>query len=51
VDLLLCGHHYLVSRAFLRAGGADVYDQAGALIAAADAGQSAASREPIVAAA
>jgi hypothetical protein len=51
VDLLLCGHHYRVSGAALRASGADVYDQAGVLITAGDAEQSAASREPIVAAA
>lgn len=32
VSLLLCGHHYRVSSAALHAIGADVYDQAGALI-------------------
>jgi hypothetical protein len=33
VDLLLCGHHYRVSRAALRAVGATVYDEDGVLIA------------------
>jgi hypothetical protein len=51
VDLLLCGHHYRVSRAALRAVGADVYDRAGALIAAGEDEQALASREPIAAAA
>ncbi len=32
VDLLLCGHHYQVSRAVLQAAGAAVYDRTGALI-------------------
>ncbi len=32
VDLLLCGHHYRVSQAALRAAGAVVYDQKGTLI-------------------
>jgi hypothetical protein len=36
VGLLLCGHHYRVSRAALHAIGADVYDQAGALITAGE---------------
>ena len=31
VDLLLCGHHYRVSRAALLAAGAAVYDQDGVL--------------------
>ena len=29
VDLLLCGHHYRVSQAALRAAGATVYDETG----------------------
>ena len=32
IDLLLCGHHYRVSQAALRAAGANAYDQAGAAI-------------------
>ena len=32
VDLLLCGHHYRVSEAALRAAGATVYDRAGAVV-------------------
>ena len=32
IDLLLCGHHYRVSQAALRAAGATVYDQTGAAI-------------------
>ena len=32
MDLLLCGHHYRVSQAALRAAGATVYDQAGVAI-------------------
>jgi len=40
VDLLLCGHHFRVSQAALRAAGAAVYDQTGLLImaGATDAG-------------
>ena len=34
VDLLLCGHHYRVSQAALRAAGAVVYDEAGVPITA-----------------
>ena len=34
VELLLCGHHFRVSQASLRAAGADVYDKAGLLIMA-----------------
>jgi hypothetical protein len=34
VDLLLCGHHFRVSRAALTAAGATVYDDTGALVAA-----------------
>ena len=33
VDLLLCGHHFRVSRAALTAAGAAVYDNTGALVA------------------
>jgi hypothetical protein len=33
VDLLLCGHHFRVSRAALEAAGAAVYDDTGALVA------------------
>ena len=33
VDLLLCGHHFRVSRAALTAAGAAVYDNSGALVA------------------
>ncbi len=32
IDLLLCGHHYRVSQAALRAAGATAYDQVGAAI-------------------
>ena len=32
VDLLLCGHHYRVSRDALRAAGVAVYDESGLLI-------------------
>jgi hypothetical protein len=41
VDLLLCGHHYRVSEAALRAAGATAYDRVGTLImpAADGAGQ------------
>ena len=34
VDLLLCGHHFRVSRAVLQAAGAAVYDETGLLIMA-----------------
>jgi hypothetical protein len=34
VDLLLCGHHFRVSQAALRAVGAAVYDETGLLIMA-----------------
>ena len=33
-DLLLCGHHYRAGRAALRAAGAAVYDEQGALLEA-----------------
>jgi hypothetical protein len=48
VDLLLCGHHYRASLAALRAAGAGVYDNTGALIMAGEE-QPAASREPAAA--
>jgi hypothetical protein len=32
VDLLLCGHHYLSSKAALAAGGAVVMDETGAIV-------------------
>jgi hypothetical protein len=51
VDLLLCGHHYRISRAALRAIGADVYDQTGTLIRSAAGEQTPASRKPVAAAA
>jgi hypothetical protein len=50
VDLLLCGHHYRVSQAALRAAGAVVYDEFGLLITDRDAGCPAASRPPAAAA-
>ena len=34
VELLLCGHHFRISQASLRAAGADVYDKDGLLIMA-----------------
>ena len=34
VDLLLCGHHYRAGQADLRAAGAAVYDEQGALLEA-----------------
>jgi hypothetical protein len=37
VDLLLCGHHYLVSRAALAAVGAVVIDETGTVLEAAPA--------------
>ena len=47
VDLLLCGHHYRVSQAALRAA---VYDQAGMLITAGATRPQPAGREPAAAA-
>lgn len=44
MDLLLCGHHYRVSHIALRAIGADIYDQAGALIT--DGGGEQSTRRP-----
>ena len=37
VDLLLCGHHYRAGQAALRAAGATVYDERGALLMSAAA--------------
>ena len=48
--LLLCGHHYRASQAALRAAGAAVYDQAGALVAANVTRLQPADREPTAAA-
>jgi len=50
-DLLLCGHHYRASFAALRAVGADVYDQTGALIMTGERERPPARREPAAAAA
>jgi hypothetical protein len=50
-DLLLCGHHYRVSRAALHAAGADVYDKAGVLITTGEGEQPSACREPAATAA
>ena len=50
VDLLLCGHHYRVSRAALRAAGAVAYDEGGLQITDRDVGSPAASsrqRQPL----
>src|SRR5579875_3961000 len=49
VDLLLCGHHYRISRAALRAIGADVYNQHGALIMTGAGEQAPAIPEPALA--
>lgn len=51
VDLLLCGHHYRVSRAALRVIGADIYDKTGTLIPFAAGEQTPANRKPVTAAA
>jgi hypothetical protein len=51
VDLLLCGHHYRVSLAALRAVGADAYDETGALIMTRENEQPPARHEPAAAAA
>jgi hypothetical protein len=50
-DLLLCGHHYRVSLAALRAAGADVYDETGSLIMTGERERPPARREPTAAAA
>jgi len=39
VDLLLCGHHFRVSQASLKAAGAAAYDQTGLLIMAGTRGE------------
>ncbi len=44
VDLLLCGHHFQVSRDALEAAGAAVYDNTGALILGGISG----SRSPLL---
>jgi hypothetical protein len=48
VDLLLCNHHYRVSRAALHAVGATVYDPDGVMLMSgtADAGVAEPSPEP-----
>jgi hypothetical protein len=51
VELLLCGHHYRVSLGALRAAGADVYDETGALIMTGEEEQPLGSREHAAAAA
>jgi len=51
VDLLLCGHHYRVNLAVLRAVGADAYDETGALIMTRENEQPPARHEPAAAAA
>ena len=50
VDLLLCGHHYRISRAALHAVAADVYDKTGVLIMTGESEQPPARREPAAAA-
>jgi hypothetical protein len=45
VDLLLCGHHYRASLGALLVVGADVYDNAGALIMTGEREQPIVSRE------
>ena len=47
VDLLLCGHHYRVSRVALRAAGAAVYDEAGLLVTDRDGTPPAGSRPSV----
>jgi hypothetical protein len=49
--LRLCGHHYRVSLAALRAIDADVYDQTGTLISSAAGERTPASRKPVATAA
>ena len=49
-DLLLCRHHYRVSRATLRAAGATVYDEAGTLVRDHDDSRLAAIPPPAAAA-
>jgi len=52
VDLLLCGHHYRAGQAALRAAGAAVYDEQGALLeaGAGQRGPCVPGRHPAVAA-
>ena len=50
-DLLLCGHHYRASLAALRAAGANVYDQTGALIMTGETERPPAHRGPAAVAA
>jgi hypothetical protein len=49
VDLLLCGHHYRVSRAALKAAGVTVYDEAGAPVTAGTGEQQPPCCEPAAA--
>jgi hypothetical protein len=51
IDLLLCGHHYRVSQAALRAAGAAAYDQAGAPITDGASDHQRSRRQPAGAAA
>jgi hypothetical protein len=46
IDLLLCGHHYRVSRAALRAAGATAYDQVGTAITDAASDHQHGRRQP-----
>jgi hypothetical protein len=46
IDLLLCGHHYRVSRAALRAAGATVYDQAGRAVTGDTSGHQHSRHQP-----
>ncbi len=45
VDLLLCGHHYRISQAALRAAGAAAYDDTGAVITTGPGGPPPGRRE------
>ncbi len=49
VDLLLCGHHYRISRAALQAAGAAAYNKDGALIMAGVRDRPATLREAVLA--
>jgi hypothetical protein len=46
IDLLLCGHHYRVSQAALRAAGAAAYDQAGVAITGGASDRQYSCRQP-----
>jgi len=46
MDLLLCGHHYRVSQAALRAAGATVYDRAGTAVTGDASDHQQARRQP-----